>query len=165
MASGDHNSAENLPGRSATAGAGVRHSFIQCDLMGFARELRDSGQGSPIGDRQAYRAAWGELPLEERKQLNSADDWAVRLRTTRPAVWRAYLEDFAKPIASLRFYRSDLARIRLLMREFGMSFPDLPPPAFPDPADYGITDDIYWIVKRAYRPTTTPLQRPKSAGD
>lgn len=91
------------------------------------------------------------LPLEERKQLASADDQPDRLRTTRPAVWRAYLEDFATPGVHLTFYGGDMGRVRLLMREFGMSFPDLPPPDFPYPADYGIPEDVHRTVKKAYR--------------
>jgi hypothetical protein len=154
VASGDHDSAEDVPSRSATvAGAGVRHRFIQCDVAGSRREIRGSDQGSPTDARRTFSAVWAELPLEERKQLNSADDRSDRLRTTRPVVWRAYLEDFATPSVHLTFHGGDMARVRLLMKEFGMSVPGLPPPAFPDPADYGITEDVYGTVRRAHRHT------------
>lgn len=149
MASGDLNSAENVPGRSSAAGAGGRHRFIQRDLDGFRRETIRSGQGAQTGTRRAFPAAWGGLPLEEKRRLNSADDWSDRLRATWPAVWRAYLEDFVTPSVSLTFHGGDMATVRLLMRAFGMSFVDLPPPAFPDPAEYGIPADVYWIAKRA----------------
>lgn len=125
----------------------LRHRFIQRDFVGFRAALSGSET------RRTFQDAWADIPLEDRQRLARADDWSDRLRTTWPAVWRAYLDDFTMPSVSLIFYGGDMAKIRALMAEFGMSFPDAPPPAFPDPRDFGITEDLYSSVDAAYRRT------------
>jgi hypothetical protein len=81
-------------------------------------------RGRAASDWKVSPSRGADLPLEERRQLRSADDWAARL----PSSWWVYVEDFATPSAHLVFYRGDMMSVRLPMRGFGMGFPYRPPP-------------------------------------
>ena len=134
----------------------------------------EHGDGRPYS--QALRAR-NALPAQEKGTLDRDrarghglaimanelyDGRSDRYRAAQVAVEQARVQVMQAAGPHLRLEDREADMIRLLSAEFGMAFPDLPPPPWPRPADYGLTEDVYrdfrgqWRGWRTSRPVPDP---------